>query len=290
MLIDFHTHSFPAKIAAAALEKMSIASKTAYFSDGTFDGLVRSMRRAQVSLSVNLPVMTSPAQVEKVNTALISQADELLQRGILTFGGMHPDYPEPRKELRRLREHGIKGIKLHPAYQKAAIDDIRNLRILDCASQEGLVVVTHAGIDVGILPGNWATVQGILYVLRQVEPQKLVLAHMGGWACWDDVEKYLCGAPVWFDTAYSLGPVAARVDAEEPPFAVYNLTAEDFARLAMKHGTEKIVFGSDFPWELQDRYRDFIGAAPLSAEAKDAIFHANAGRLLGLEAEEHRTA
>ena len=35
-----------------------------------------------------------------------------------------------------------------------------------------------------------------------VKPEKLVLAHMGGLNFWDDVEKYLVGENVYFDTAY----------------------------------------------------------------------------------------
>ena len=34
-IIDFHTHCFPQKIAARALEQMSLAANTLYFTDGT---------------------------------------------------------------------------------------------------------------------------------------------------------------------------------------------------------------------------------------------------------------
>ena len=166
MLIDFHTHVFPEKIAARALEQMSAASDTAYFGGGTAADLAASMKRDGVDLSVNLPVMTSPAQVEKVNSALLAQAEEMRARGVLTFGGMHPDYDNPARELKRLREHGVRGIKLHPAYQRTDIEDIRYLRIMESASAEGLVIVTHAGIDIGIPGKNWATVEGVLSVNR----------------------------------------------------------------------------------------------------------------------------
>ena len=282
MIIDFHTHCFPQKIAARALEQMSLAANTLYFTDGTEEGLTASMRQAAVGLSVNLPVMTSPAQVEKVNDALIAQADAMLARGVLTFGGMHPDYADPRRELRRLREHGIRGIKLHPAYQRTDIDDIRYLRIMEHASAEGLIIVTHAGPDIGLPGRDWAPVRGILNALRLAAPDRLVLAHMGGWSAWEEVERSLCGAPVWFDTAFSLGPIAWR-DAAKAPAGEENLRAEDFARLVRKHGADKVLFASDSPWERPAHYRDFILGAPLGAEEKEAIFSGNAQRLLGME-------
>lgn len=281
MLIDFHTHIFPEKIAQRALEKMSSATNTPYFTNGTSDGLKFSMKEAGVSLSVNLPVMTSPDQVEKVNTSLIEQKECLRAQGILTFAGMHPDYKNPQKELKRLRAHHITGIKLHPAYQKTDIDDIRYLRIMECASAEGLIIVTHAGLDIGIPGKNWAPLEGILRVIRETAPEKLVLAHMGSWQGWQEVEKSLCGAPVFFDTAFSLGPLAVKNSEKSLDFDA-NLTSEFFTRLVRKHGSEKILFGSDSPWERPALYRDFIMNTCLSSDEKEAIFHGNAERLLSL--------
>ncbi len=279
MVIDFHTHVFPQKIASRALGQMSLAAQTPYFTDGTADGLAASMMSAGVDMSVNLPVMTSAEQVEKVNDSLIRQSDDLLAAGILTFGGIHPDSCDPNKELHRLRKNGIMGIKLHPAYQRTDIDDIRYLRIMEYASNEGMIIVTHAGLDIGIPEKNWATTEGILNALRQAAPVKLVLAHMGGWSGWSDVEKYLCGAPVWFDTAFSLGPIEWRGDLGGG-LNVENLDGESFVRLVRKHGPDKILFATDSPWERPALYKDFIDKTSLSTEDKDAIFGGNAQRLL----------
>ena len=43
MTIDFHTHTFPEKIAASTLEKLSAASHTQPFTNGTCQGLLNSM-------------------------------------------------------------------------------------------------------------------------------------------------------------------------------------------------------------------------------------------------------
>ena len=151
------------------------------------------MKEASVDYSVNLPVMTSAEQVEKVNRSLIADKETLAKQGIITFGGMHPEYNDYKKELQHLKESGIPGIKIHPAYQNTDIDDIKFLRIIDCASELGLVVLTHAGIDIGIYNHNYASVKQILSVLDQVHPEKFVLAHMGNWGCWEDVERDLAG-------------------------------------------------------------------------------------------------
>jgi len=282
LIIDFHTHTFPDKISEGVLAKLSKLSHTQYFTNGSVSGLLASMEEACVSYSVNLPVMTDAKQVEKVNGALIAEKDMLFSKGIITFGGMHPDYVAYKKELLRLKEHGILGIKVHPAYQNTDIDDIRMLRIIDAASELGLIVLTHAGIDIGIYDRNYKSVRQILNVINQVHPPKLVLAHMGNWACWDDVEQYLCGAPVWFDTAFAIGPITQDQAKSGTPYLQSNLSAEAFVRIVRKHGADKILFATDSPWESQKDYVGRVEAMPLDKTEKDLIFSGNAVKLLGL--------
>lgn len=52
MIVDFHTHTFPDRIAAKAVEKLSHASHTAAFSDGTAAGHAASMRASGIDASV----------------------------------------------------------------------------------------------------------------------------------------------------------------------------------------------------------------------------------------------
>ena len=282
LIIDFHTHTFPDKISEGVLAKLSKLSHTQYFTNGSVSGLLASMEEACVSYSVNLPVMTDAKQVEKVNGALIAEKDMLFSKGIITFGGMHPDYVAYKKKPPRLKEHGILGIKVHPAYQNTDIDDIRMLRIIDAASELGLIVLTHAGIDIGIYDRNYTSVRQILNVINQVHPPKLVLAHMGNWACWDDVEQYLCGAPVWFDTAFAIGPITQDQAKSGTPYLQSNLSAEAFVRIVRKHGADKILFATDSPWESQKDYVGRVEAMPLDKTEKDLIFSGNAVKLLGL--------
>lgn len=280
MIIDFHTHTFPAKSSEKILAKLSKLSHTKYFTNGSVEGLLSSMKESSITYSVNLPVMTSKEQVEKVNSSLISEKEYLGKNGIITFGGMHPDYENYKKELLRLKEHGIPGIKIHPAYQNVDIDDIRMMRIIDIASELGLIIITHAGIDIGINDHNYASVRQILKVIDEVRPEKFVLAHMGNWACWDDVERDLTGAPVWFDTAFSIGPVTPDEEHSQAPYLSYNLSDKDFVRIVRKHGTDKILFATDSPWESQKDYIDRIQKMPLSVQEKKQIFAENAKKLL----------
>lgn len=282
MIIDFHVHTFPAEISEKVLMKLSKASHTKYFTNGSRQNLLSSMNDASVTYSVNLPVMTRVDQVEKINHTLISEREKLFEQGIITFGGMHPDYTDYKAELKRLKENGIKGIKIHPAYQNTDLDDTRFLRIIDYASGLGLIVLTHAGIDIGIYDHNYASVSHILHVLDTVHPDKFVLAHMGNWACWKEVEQDLAGADVWFDTAFAIGPVTQDDAKSGTPYIACNLSDEQFVRIVRKHGTDKILFATDSPWEGQKDYIERMERMPLSIQEKKKIFSENAVRLLQL--------
>ena len=205
MVIDIHTHTFPDKLAAPTIRKLQGACHTRAFTDATNAGLAASMARAGIDCSVVLPVATNPHQVAHVNESAAQINARGRRTGIYSFGCIHPDCPDPRGELARIAALGLKGIKLHPAYQATRFDDIRYLRILDRAGELGLVVLTHAGIDIGIPVPTYCDPEMVLRALEQVGPVTLILAHMGGWRQWDQVEALLPQSSVLLDTAFSYG-------------------------------------------------------------------------------------
>ena len=71
MIIDSHTHTFPVRIASAALARLQAASHTAAFSDGTDEGLLLSMQRSGVDASVVLPVATNPLKLASMNDSIL---------------------------------------------------------------------------------------------------------------------------------------------------------------------------------------------------------------------------
>ena len=282
MIIDFHTHTFPEKNSASIIQKLGGISHTMPFTDGSVRGLIASMAEAGVDYSVNLPVMTSAGQVEKVNDSLISQREQLLTEGVITFGGMHPDYENYQEELKLLKQSGILGIKIHPAYQNVDLDDIRMMRIIDYASQLGLIVLTHAGIDIGLYDHNYCSVEHILKIVDQIHPPKFVLAHMGNWDCWEDVEQDLAGAPVWLDTAFAVGSITADLSQDTRPYKEETLSCEDFVRICRKHGMDKILFGTDSPWQEQKEYIERIRRTGLTPGEQELVFAGNARKLLAI--------
>ena len=283
MIVDIHTHTFPDKIARPTVEKLKALSHTQAFSDGTVDGLARSMARFGVDASLVLPVATNERQVIHVNDASARLNDRGPETNIWSFGCMHPDFPGWKEELSRVAALGMRGIKLHPVYQGVDLDDIRYLRILDRCGELGLAVLTHAGLDIGY-PGkdNCSPEMG-LRAVKQVGPVKLILAHMGGWQQWDRVEELLWDTEVCLDTAYALGHVAPLEEGEPRPLDhIPRMGAEQFVRMVGKFGARRIFFGTDSPWYSQGAGLRRIRELPLERWEREAILGGNAQTLLGI--------
>ena len=282
MVFDIHTHTFPDSIARSTIEKLQSLSHTRPFSDGTQAGLAASMAAAGVDGSLVLPVATNTRQVVHVNDSSARLNDLGPETGIWSFGCMHPDFDGWKEELARVRGLGLKGIKLHPQYQDTDFDDPRYLRILDRCGELGLVVLTHAGLDIGMPGKDNCAPEMVARALEQVGPVKLVLAHMGGWRQWDRVEALLPGTGVYLDTSFSLGEITPLDDGHYRPGDLPLLDEAAFLRMVRRFGPDRILFGTDSPWDDQETALARLRALPLEPAELEAILGGNAKRLLGI--------
>ena len=269
MIIDFHTHIFPDKIAMRAIrvleeniEKIQGKQQHAVI-PATLDGLKESMRSNNIDMSVVLPIATSVSQSTSINSfaANINGRD-----GIISFGSLHPMQEDWEETLYDIKEKGLPGIKLHPEYQQFYIDSPESVRILKKCEELGLLVTLHAGNDPGIEPPVHCMPDRLRRVLDIVSGENIIAAHLGGWRAWDDVEKYLAGTPIYLDTACIMD----------------DIPREQLLRIIENHGCDKILFATDSPWEVQgDTVRDLSGLG-IGEENLNKIFSENAVKLLKL--------
>ncbi|MBQ9885287.1 MAG: amidohydrolase family protein [Lachnospiraceae bacterium] len=267
MVIDFHTHIFPDKIAEGTIKHLSQFGGIKPFATGNLDGLIDVMKAGSIDCSVILPVVTRPQQFDSITRFAeeINNTD-FSDRGVklISFGGIHPDTGDYKGQLNILYSKGFKGIKLHPDYQQTFIDDIRYLRIIEYASSLGMIIVAHAGFDVGYPQLTHCTPDRAKRMLDEVKPEKMVLAHMGGVFMGEWVEQILMGENVYLDTAY----VADIMDKAH------------FERMVRKHGADKILFASDSPWKDPGMMKSVIEGLALTKEEKEMILGRNAEGLL----------
>jgi len=264
MLIDFHTHAFPDKLAPKVMQRLShCAGGLVPQTDGTVEGLRQEMRKDGVGLAVVQCIATAPAQQTNVNNLAIQiNATPDLR----AFGSVHPDAPDAPEELERLAAAGIKGIKLHPEYQGFYADDPKMKPIYQKISQLGLITLFHAGQDIGFPPPYHATPDHLLGALKWLDAP-VVAAHWGGMGCGTEVAEKLCGIEgLYLDLSFGYGCIARPV-----------------AQVILeKHGAHKLLFGSDMPWHRPAWELRLLDTLELTPEEKEAICSRNAQTLLGL--------
>lgn len=262
-IIDAHAHTFPDDLAARAIKHLIGNSGETAFTDGTVRGLKESMRHNGIEFSVSLPVSTRPGQTPSINTFAMAGLGD---REIVPFGTVHPDYADYRTEIARLRDAGIQGVKFHPDYQEFFVDEERLFPIYEALMEAGLIVLFHAGVDIGLKPPYHCLPDKLARVLELFPRMKVIAAHFGGFQMWDEVDRHLVGRNLYLETSYTL----AWLDHGK------------FVDMARRHGMERVLFGTDSPWADQGREVELIGQSGLTDEELDKVFFANAARLLKL--------
>lgn len=262
-IIDFHSHIFPDSLAERAIAKLcSHSPETHAFTNGTARGLLESMNKNHITKAVLLPVATKPSQVPVINhDCLTTKTDQLIP-----FGALHPLTENFQEEIDFLVDNKIKGIKFHPEYQDFYMDSKQMFPMYEALSATGLIVSFHTGKDPGPFTCDHSLPQAIKNVHTNFPNLTIVAAHLGGWKVWDDVEKTLCGLPVYFDTSATPGLISD----------------EAFERIVTRHGADRILFGTDSPWFDQGKTVEWIDQKHLSSKEKEAIFSGNAKRLLDI--------
>ena len=104
---DIHAHIFPDHVAERVINQLEGYYGFKWEGTGVFDDLVSSMELSGVRRCNIFSCATKPEQVEAVNTYLASLQEKFPDR-FCCFGTMHPEYPDPAKELARLRSLGLR--------------------------------------------------------------------------------------------------------------------------------------------------------------------------------------
>jgi len=261
MVIDFHTHCFPDKIAERAIEKLTHNSALMPYTDGTANGLLNIMEKDGIDISVVLNISTNEKQQKSVNDF----AKEINSEKIVSFGSVFPFADDVLDELERIKDLGLKGVKFHPEYQSFFVDDERMKPVYKKISELGLICVFHAGEDYGYPPPYHSTPERLRRALSWFD-SPVVAAHWGSQNMGADTLKYLCGTEIYFDTAFGYGSI--------PKPIVYEILE--------KHGADKILFASDCPWHAPSMDLFQVDRLDISDTEKEKIKWQNAKKLLNI--------
>ena len=258
MIIDVHAHVFPDTLAKKASDNIGNFYGIKMKYDGTVDALLKEGTEASVDKFVIHSVATKPSQIDSINEFIYNTVSEHKDR-FIGFCSLHPDSDRLKEQFEWAMNHGLKGIKLHPDFQKFYIDEDRAMKIYEMAS--GVCpIIMHMG--------DWRTQyskgEKLYRVLKKFPNLDVIAAHFGGFTEWDRAAAYLSMSNVFVDTSSS----------------TFRLTPKQIRELIDIYGASKVIFGTDYPmWNAGDELKS-LSEVEMSDEEREMILHGNLERLL----------
>jgi predicted TIM-barrel fold metal-dependent hydrolase len=277
VIIDFHTHIFPPWLRERRDEYVksdpcfSLLYSQPKARIATAEELLASMDEAGIDLSVVLNAgWVSHELCVKTNDYILDSVSRYPTR-LVGFCAIQPRAGDAAiAEIERCAKAGAKGIgELRSDVQGFNLADKTTMKpLVDAALKHDLIFLTHSSEPVGHeYSGKGSITPDILYSFITAFPNlKLVCAHWGGglpfYALMPEVAKAL--ANVFFDTAAT----------------AFLYKPEIFEQMSRIIGSDKILFGTDYPLMHQNRVLAQIQSAQLPGKDKAKILGANAQKLL----------
>jgi predicted TIM-barrel fold metal-dependent hydrolase len=209
------------------------------------------------------------ARTRSRNDAIIKLADE--SAGFFyPVCSVHPgDGPDALAELDRLADAGTVWLKLHPNMQQFSVDDPAVTKVVRRAAEHGIPVLfdAYSPWDAN-QPGKFAN------LATDVPDARLILAHAHGpgfpqLLIYDILARY----PRWRRNVWVDISVTGRLLAGSP-------FAEHFAWVLRKLGTDRVLFGSDYPLDHPLAAASAVAELGFTDAEQAAILHDNAASLV----------
>lgn len=268
-IFDAHTHTYPEAIAEKAVIGLGNFYNFEVKGKGTYDDLEKQTEGCDVRGFLLFSVATNAHQVTAVNDSIAALTALSRSHGYKSIGyaGMHQDFPDYRAELERCRAMGLRGVKIHPDIQRMDILSPEMYRL--CELLEGdMPLFLHMGDSRPEY--RYSEPKKLARLLADFPNLTVVAAHLGGYRAWDEAEAYLYGRlNVWYDLSSALWAM--------PP--------EKAGRLIRGCGTDRVMFGTDYPVVTAAEYLDLFLKVDLSESERRDILYNNAARFFGLDSQ-----
>lgn len=224
-ICDGHTHIFPDKIAQKASENIGkFYSLDMDNTSGTSEHLIEGGKKIGVTNYLVCSTATIPSQVVSINNFILEQCK--LHPEFIGLGTIHPDYENVEEEIQRCIDNGLRGIKIHPDFQKFYIDEDKAYKIYEaCAGR--IPILIHMGDS----RFDYSRPSRLESVVKRYPKLTAFAAHLGGYERWEEAATCLYYDNIMFDTSSSL-----------------EFISPEFARdIIHGFGVDKVFFGTDFP-------------------------------------------
>lgn len=227
-VLDAHCHIYPDAIAAKAAKAIGTFYGQPSACGGTAEELVRVHNEAGIDFALVQSAATVPHQVESINAFIAAEVNKRPEH-FVGFGTLHPDSENTEKELEHLISLGLRGVKIHNDFIRVAVDDPRMEKIYRLCATAHLPILLHTGDD----RYDFTNPNRMERVLKSNPDLTVIGAHFAGYSVWDEA----CARLAKYENLV--------VDCSS---STAYISPEKGRELVRCYGAERVMFGSDFPY------------------------------------------
>lgn len=259
-IIDIHTHIYPDAVAQKATDSI----KDFYEINGaSMNGTVSMLRsrgaEAGITKFVILPVSVTPDRTRHINDFILQQTAKY--DDFIGFGTVHAGMEHIEDEVQYILERGLRGIKMHPDFQRFDIDDPRLFPVYEAVSGH-IPVILHMGDQ----RYDYSQPARLRHVLDLFPKLDVIAAHFGGYSMYEEAYKHLKDKNCVFDISSSMMFMEDGVPEE----------------YINRYGAERMAYGTDYPlWDPVTEVQRFL-RLKLTDDQFEQIAHKTAERILNL--------
>ena len=257
---DAHSHVYPEKIAEKATVNVGVFYGLNMENVGRSEDLIKLGKANGMDKYLITSVATKVEQARAISTFIAGECEKHPE--FIGLGAWHQDLTDIEAEFDYIESLNLKGIKLHPDFQKFNIDDERMIPVYKEAAKRNLVVLFHMGDD----RTDYSSPKRLSKVLEIIPDLTCIAAHLGGYTAWDEAYKLLKGKNLYVDTCSSL-PL---------------MNKEDAIRNIKHFGTDKVLFGTDFPMWSHDTELERFFSLGFSEEDNRKMLYENFKKLYNI--------
>jgi predicted TIM-barrel fold metal-dependent hydrolase len=204
---------------------------------------------------------------------------------LVGFGTLDLRRDDLRDQVRRVVDLGLRGLKMHPNVQEFDLLGPEALLAYEAAQEAGLFVSFHSGVHrYRIQHYNVLKFDEIAWRFPDL---RFSMEHVGGWAFFTDAVAVICNnipfPPVPGKKCRVYGGLTSVFTPDY--IRMWYMPPERMTELVRQVGAEQLIFGLDFPYNLEENTRMGLSALqdlPVSEGEREAILGGNLREVLGI--------
>ena len=218
--------------------------------NGTIDRLLALMDACGIEQAVGFAPFPHQAKGRDLDPSAWLADHVKKNDRLLGFGTIDPKRDDRRDQVKRVRDLGLVGMKLHPNAQGFDILSPQIFEVYDAAQEQSLFITFHTGVHQSrLLETSLLRFDEIAWGFPRL---KFSMEHVGGYHFFNEALAVIFNhvPPPWESGVCNVFAGLASVFTPDHN-RFWHLSDERLKELAAQVGARQLIFGLDFPYNLE---------------------------------------